>query len=93
MIIIISISMLLYVLSMQSCMHPYIFIYVSSHVFRNTGMYFFLLCLHEPFMHPLFLLAESLTASPDSVKYASAHLHCLIRDFADHIWHTVDLFK
>ena len=43
--------MLLYVLFMQSCMHPYTFMYVRSYVFMNAVMYFVFRACMDPCMH------------------------------------------
>ena len=60
--------------------------YACIHECRHV---FLLSCMHGACTHPLFLLAESLAASPDTVKYASTQLYCLTKDSTDNIWHTV----
>ena len=65
--------MLLYVLSMQSCIHPYTFMYVRNYVCMNAGMYFVFRACMDSCMHGYFYIAAFIM---EKVKVTVPDLMC-----------------
>ena len=76
----------MFYLCSHACIHIPLCMFAVMYACIHECRYVFLLsCMHEACKHSLFLLTGLMAASPDTVKYASTHLHCLIKHSTDQI--------